>query len=919
LRRVDHAELVDLAASVADGTPIDWSQAEARADGESRRLVSHLRLVERIASLHRSVPDDNALTDVAALVADGQTIDWSALETGAQARERRLLGHLRLVESISALHRTAALEQKTLEVEIPSDAESQQPSGPRWGQLVLLDGIGQGASSEVFRAWDSTLHQEVALKLLHDDGVSADTHRRLLEEARRLARVRHRHVVHVYGADEHDGRVGLWMELVRGESLEEIVKTRGSFGEREAASIGLDLCAALAAVHRAGLLHRDIKAQNVMREDGGRIVLMDFGTGEELAGTNRLVGTPLYLAPEIFRGDKASVRTDIYSVGVLLYHLVTGQFPVTAASMPDLAREHTAGHRRPVRDLRPDLDETFVGVIERSLDSDPRRRYASAGELEAALRGSIAPAFHPPQPLPLITTVPADAPVAPRARVRPVVAAAAAVVGIAVMAAVALIVWTRVNEMRRGTVLATVRSIAVLPMNAAAGGSVPPHYTAALTDELLATLGQVSELTIKAGPALGVGTPAKELARQLDVDVLLETTLLEGQSDGGAAPPLKVNTRLVAAGNGAIVWTHTAERPRGATLTLQADIAKALAGAVHVTLPAEQSTRLNAVRQTNPEAEEAYLLGRMNQNRYGAGSAEQALKAFRHAIELDPNHAKAYAGAAYATIALNQNDRTSNEAARISALADVHRAINLDPSLAEAHATLGYISFLYDWDWNAAEASLRRSIELNPSSTYSRILYANYLVALRRTDEAVAQTATANQLELQAANAARSHGLMLYYKRDYAGAQRALAQAAKMDPSAAGTSLLQSRIDAAMGRVDRALDSTNESIKLSGGGSVALRIWAICLEAQLGRRTEAESRLADLQRDAQTRGYTIASRDLGYVQLAFGNREAALDLFAQAVSDRDPSMVWIDIDPRLDSLRGDERFGQLLSRMGLPK
>ena len=149
-----------------------------------------------------------------------------------------------------------------------------------------------------------------------------------MDEARRLARLRHEHVVQVYGAEEHDGRVGLWTELVRGESLEQLVADRGPLGAREAALVGLDVCAALAAVHGAGLVHRDVKAQNVMREAGGRVVLMDFGTGEDLAGTSRLVGTPFYLAPEIFRGQKASVQSDLYSVGVLLFYLVTGKFPV---------------------------------------------------------------------------------------------------------------------------------------------------------------------------------------------------------------------------------------------------------------------------------------------------------------------------------------------------------------------------------------------------------------------------------------------------------------------------------------------------------------------------------------------------------------------------------------------------------------
>ena len=208
--------------------------------------------------------------------------------------------------------------------------------------------------------------------------------------------MRHAHVVQVYGAEQHDNRVGLWMELVRGESLEEVLQARGPFGAREAALIGLDLCAALAAVHGAGLLHRDIKAQNVMRESGGRLVLMDFGTGEELSGTNRLVGTPLYLAPEIFRGQRASVQSDLYSLGVLLFYLVTGKFPVVAASMEQLARAHAHRERQPLRDLRPDLPEPFIATVERALDSDPSRRYQSVGEFESALRESLdAPAGRP--------------------------------------------------------------------------------------------------------------------------------------------------------------------------------------------------------------------------------------------------------------------------------------------------------------------------------------------------------------------------------------------------------------------------------------------------------------------------------------------------------------------------------------------
>jgi eukaryotic-like serine/threonine-protein kinase len=346
--RSAEALLTDLAESVADGTPGDWRAADAQQDVRLRRLAGHLRLVDRIATLHRSVPEDETVT-VTATPPDGPHPD------------------------------------------------RPHPEAERWGRLVLRELVGTGTSGDVYRAWDPDLDLDVALKLLRGTG-SPDAERRILEEARRLARVRHHHVVQVYGAEKHD-RVGLWMEFVRGRSLEHVVQERGPLGPNEAALVGIDVCDAVAAVHGARLLHRDIKAQNVLREDGGRIVLMDFGTGEDLAGTSRIVGTPLYVAPEIFSGSRASVQSDVYSIGVLLYYLVTGAFPVTAASLQDLVRAHRRGDRRRLRDLRPDAPEGFVRALEAALECDPTRRFPSVQAFEVALRDALIARVHvPPQP-----------------------------------------------------------------------------------------------------------------------------------------------------------------------------------------------------------------------------------------------------------------------------------------------------------------------------------------------------------------------------------------------------------------------------------------------------------------------------------------------------------------------------------------
>src|SRR5262245_61105827 len=210
----------------------------------------------------------------------------------------------------------------------PQAPQQLSPAIGRWGPLECRRKIGGGGFGAVYLAWDPALEREVALKMLQASGRSHT----VIQEGRLLARVRHPNVVTVYGIDEYEGTVGLWMEWVEGLTLTQVLYARGLLGGHEAALIGIDVCRALAAVHKAGLLHRDIKAQNVMREAGGRVVLMDFGAGEirteAVSAERRMIGTPLYLAPELFDGKPATIASDIYSVGVLLYHLMTGRYPV---------------------------------------------------------------------------------------------------------------------------------------------------------------------------------------------------------------------------------------------------------------------------------------------------------------------------------------------------------------------------------------------------------------------------------------------------------------------------------------------------------------------------------------------------------------------------------------------------------------
>jgi serine/threonine protein kinase len=268
--------------------------------------------------------DDAALSELAGAVLDGSAIDWQVAETRTAAADRPLVDQLRRLADIARVHR--------------EDAHGT------WGSLRLLERIGVGSFGEVYRAWDPHLDRDVALKLL-----PAEPQERLIEEGRRLARVRHPNIVTIHGAERIGDRVGLWMEFVDGRTLHDVVVTDGRrFTASEAVAIGRTLCAAVGAVHDAGLLHRDITARNVMMTGDGRVVLMDFGSGRDLGEmrAGELAGTPLYLAPEVLSGDEPpSLRSDIYSIGVLLYFLLTGGFPVNGADLDGLGQAHAKGER----------------------------------------------------------------------------------------------------------------------------------------------------------------------------------------------------------------------------------------------------------------------------------------------------------------------------------------------------------------------------------------------------------------------------------------------------------------------------------------------------------------------------------------------------------------------------------------------
>ena len=460
-------------------------------------------------------------------------------------------------------------------------------------------------------------------------------------------------MIAVHGVDAQEGRVGLWMDLVRGATLEQQLAAHGSFSAGEAAAIGIDLCRALAAIHGAGLIHRDVKAQNVMREDGGRIVLMDLGTGREAertlaAGVPEMAGTPLYLAPEIFAGSPASPRTDLYSLGVLLYHLVTGSFPVKAATIDRLQAAHASGAGVRLRDARADLPTAFVRVIDRAIAAEPSKRYQSAGELEADLADAIGRAAKPEEEH------------GGAGRFRRLTRWGGMLAATAAVAVVALLVgrplWR--HPAAPAFVPGSVKSIAVLPLVNLSGDPNQEYFADGMTDELIGTLGRLSNIAVISRTSTmqfkGSKKSAPDIAKALNVDAVVEGSVTvvgeKGAADAGRR--VRVNARLIYGGSDTQLWDRTFEAVASDVLRLQGDVAKAVAEGIQARL-----TSSAAPQGIDPRAFDAYLRGRYLWNKRTPEDLRSALAEFKKAVDFDPASSIAWTGLADAYLSAGEPKR----------------------------------------------------------------------------------------------------------------------------------------------------------------------------------------------------------------------------------------------------------------------
>ncbi len=755
--------------------------------------------------------------------------------------------------------------------------------GRTLGHYAILDQLGSGAMGDVYLAADTKLQRRVALKVLPEK-MSADHKRleRFRREARSVAALNHPNIVTVHSVEESESTHFLTMEFVEGRSLEELIPGDG-LPQLQVLDIAISLADALAAAHGKGLVHRDLKPDNIMVTDDGRVKVLDFGLAKLIEGTHspdisrfstaqdltrrgQVIGTPSYMSPEQLEGKELNPQSDIFSLGVLIYEMATGRRPFRGDSWASYIVSVLQDEPASITELKPELPRQLARIVKHCLEKDLERRFQSAlevrNELEELRREVESPGRFPT----------AGAAAAP-----------------------------------------DDKSIAVLPFANLSADPENEFFSDGVSEEILSALGRLPQLRVAARTSCfsfkGKKANIQQVASALNVGTVLEGSVRR------AGERIRITAQLIDAGTGYQLWSERFDRNPGDIFAIQDEIATTIASKLEVTLGEASGVQPWAsVRPQDLETYHLYLKGRYFWNKRAARDLKKSVGYFEKALDRDPAYALAWAGLAdsllllgyYCAGAPGEIFPRAKEAAR--------QALELDPALAEAHCSLALAKLLYDWDWQGAEAGFGRALELNPGYPTAHHWFAQYLAFLGRHQESITESRRALALDPLSLILNVQLGWSLYYARHYDEAIEQLRRTLRLASTFSTASFWLALAYEKQGRFDEAMEAFDRAITDSNRAPLVLAAWGRLL-AERGEADRARQVLDELLEAAKTiylPAYYIAALHCGS-----GEREETLRWLERAASARDGWMVYINVDPIWDAYREEPRFRALVREVGL--
>jgi TolB-like protein/Flp pilus assembly protein TadD len=782
-------------------------------------------------------------------------------------------------------------------------------AGRNFGRYYLRELVAVSGMGVVYRAWDPRLERVVAIKLVSEDTIPDESARRQLEtEARIASSLDHRNICSIKDFVDESGQAGIVMEFVEGQVLTKVIPANVGLPFDLVVAYGIEIADAVSHAHKHGVIHRDLKSGNVMVTQDGHTKLLDFGlskiqrrfevpssleTPDSIESSDTIAGTPPYWAPEVLKHCPTDPRSDIWSFGVLLYEMASGQMPFKGATVIELGSAILHEASSPLPEHVP---ESLSKIIYHCLRKQMDQRYQHASEVQAALE-AIEPLSegHPPRRHDIISAQ------------RP-----------------------------------TIRSVAVLPLENLSGAPDQEYFADGLTESLITALAKIGGLRVISRTSImqykHVRRTLPQIARELSVDAIVEGSV---RRDGDR---VRITAELIEGRTDQHLWTESYDRDLRDILSLQSQVAAAIADEIHAKLrpPSEglrvaanppsgnspldlslpetvggENDGLTPSTSVNPRAYDLYLKGRYFWNNYVTDAdVRKAVECYQKAIEIDPQSALTYAALAHCLFLMGAGEyglRAPSEVmpkVKEAAL----RALSIDDSIAEAHLSLANVKFRFEWDWEGAEKEFKRAIELDRGDSVAHYLYTIYLLVLERFDEAFTEAKIARQLSPLSPTMHFVLGLLLYASGQNEEAIEQLRETVAMDAKFRLSYVVLGLTFGRKGRFDEAIVEFNQALTIAG----TRPLWSGFLGqvyAAAGKTEDAVEILHEL-RAISARRY-VPPVAFAFVYAGLGKIDDAFHWLEKAVDERDGLLIYLKVGSAFDNLRSDRRFPAILARVGL--
>jgi eukaryotic-like serine/threonine-protein kinase len=828
--------------------------------------------------------------------------------------------------------------------------------GKTLSHYQVTEKLGQGGMGEVYLAQDTHLRRKVALKLLPAQFTNdADRLHRFEQEAYAASALNHPNILTIYEIGQVSDSHFIATEFIDGQTLRQQMTSRLRL--TEALDVVIQVASALTAAHAAGILHRDIKPENVMLRPDGLVKVLDFGlaklaerssprTGAEAltaaqvdTDPGTVMGTAQYMSPEQARGLKVDGRTDVFSLGVVLYEVVAGRAPFEGTTATDLIISIVEKEPAPLTRYSADVPAELQRIVNKALRKDRETRYQTvkdllidlkglreelefAAELERSGQANVTregvttssgqggaaaerePAVSIEKVGALRTTSSAEYLVS---EVRRHKGPALLALAILIIAGAAILYFARGGK--------AIDSVAVLPFVNASTDPDTEYLSDGITESLINSLSQLSRIKVIARSSVfrykGRETDPRAVGRELGVQAVLTGRVMQRGDN------LSISAELMDARDNSHIWGEQYNRKLADLPAVQQEITRDMSEKLRLKLSGEEQQRLTKSYTENTEAYQHYLKGLYYLDKSSEEGAKKAIEHFNQAIEIDPNYALAYVGLANAHLGLQFHNSLAPKDAYQRAKAAVLKAQEIDETLAEIHASLGIIKTRYDRDFVGAEREYKRAIQLKPNYAPAHSGYSLYLSAMGRHQEAITEAKRAQELEPLSVTNGDVLGYIFWQARQYDQSIEELRKTLEMEPNFALAHCDLGITYVLKGNYEEAIAEINKAVTLSGGEPIYISTLGYAY-AVAGQRDEAEKRLAQLEE--LSKGRYVGPAQIALVYIGLGEKDQAFEWLEKAYKDRSITNenFALKVDPQFDTLRSDPRFADLLRRIGFP-